>query len=79
MFKVVTLFAITMADGLGRLAECLAALCEVENGEALYLFLEQNTMLDSSWRPKRIFSKLALPLLGNQNPDTKLGQLRQLL
>ena len=69
MFKVVTLFAITMADGLGRLTECLAALCEVENGEALYLFLEQNTMLDSSWRPKRIFSKLALPLLGNQNPD----------
>ena len=75
MFKVVTLFAFNMADSLDHATACLAALCEVENGETLYLFLEQNTMLDSSWRPKRIFSKLALPLLGNQSSNKILERI----
>ena len=57
-----------MADRFDRTSFGLAALCEVENGEILHKFLDKNKMIDSSWRPKRIASKLAIPLLTKHEP-----------
>lgn len=68
MFKVVTLYGLDMADRFDRTSFGLAALCEVENGEILHKFLDKNKMIDSSWRPKRIASKLAIPLLTKHEP-----------
>ena len=69
MFKVVTLYGLNMVDRFDRTSFGLAALCEVENGEILHKFLDKNKMIDSSWRPKRIASKLAIPLLTKHNPN----------
>ena len=61
MFKVVALLAEFMADSNTQLVKANVVLCLREHGQELYLFLEEQGLLENALNPQPIGEMLALP------------------